>query len=115
MDKVDKNTEAKIQQLQMFEQSLTNLLSQRQQFQTQLIEVESALTEIKDTPSVYKIVGNIMVSGDKQKIEKDLRSKKEVVQLRIKNLEKQEDQIKEKAKKIQTEVMQEMKSGEKDD
>jgi prefoldin beta subunit len=101
--------DAKIQQLQMIEQSLTNLLMQRQQFQSQLVEIESALSEMESSPEVYKIVGNIMVSGDKAKIKEDLDRKKEIAELRIKNLEKQENQIKEKAKKLQTEVLDDMK------
>jgi prefoldin beta subunit len=113
MAKVDEATEAKIQQLQLIEQSLTNLLMQRQQFQTQLIEIDSALSELENTDTIYKIVGNIMISSDKEKIRSELTSKKEVVELRIKNLEKQENQIKEKAKKLQSEVLSEMKGGEK--
>jgi len=37
-----------------------------------------------------------------------LASKKEVVQLRIKNMEKQENQLRDKATKLQDEVMKEM-------
>ena len=108
------STEEKIQQLQMIEQSLSNLLIQRQQFQSQLIEVDSALKEVVSTGIVYKIIGNIMVKTEKEKINSDLTSKKEIIELRIKNLEKQETQIKDKAKKIQSKVIEEMKDKECD-
>lgn len=114
MNEIEKTTEAKIQQLQMIEQSLTNLLMQRQQFQSQLIEIESALAELEKTQKVFKIIGNIMVDSKKEDIKKDLIIKKETYDIRIKNLQKQEDNIKEKAKLIQSQVLNEMKPGEKD-
>ncbi len=100
-----KETQEKIGQLQLIEQNLQNLLAQKQQFQSQMIEIDSALKEIKTSKEAYKIVGNIMVSSDKESLEKDLKEKKEMVDIRIKALEKQEKQLKEKAQKIQQEVM----------
>ena len=105
---VSKETEQKISQLQLFEQSLQNLLVQKQQFQSQLVEVESALTELKESKDTYKIIGNIMVSSKKEDIKKELESKKELTHIRIKTFEKQESTIKEKAQKIQKEVMESM-------
>ena len=43
----DKETEKKIEQLQLLEQSLQSFLVQRQQYQSHEIEIESALNEIK--------------------------------------------------------------------
>ncbi|GAG16427.1 unnamed protein product, partial [marine sediment metagenome] len=88
---VEKETEKKISQLQMMEQSMQTFLMQKQQFQTQLVEIESALKELEKSKEAYKIVGNIMVSGNKEDIENDLKKKKEIVELRIKTLEKQEN------------------------
>lgn len=100
-----KETQEKIGQLQLIEQNLQNLLAQRQQFQAQLLEIDSALKEIKTSEKAYKIIGNIMVSSDKGSLEKDLKEKKDMMDIRIKALEKQEQQLKEKAQKIQQEVM----------
>ncbi len=105
---VSKDTEKKIEQLQLYEQNLQNLLTQRQQFQIQLIEVESALKELETTDIAYKLVGNIMVSSKKGDLKKELSSKKETMDLRVKTLEKQESQIKEKATKLREEVMEKM-------
>src|SRR3989338_1187998 len=102
-------TQESIQQLQLMEQNLQNLFMQRQQFQTQMLEAESALKEIKATSQAYKIVGNIMISSSKEQLEQELQQKKEVLEIRIKNLQKQEDLIKEKAKRLQQEVVQDMK------
>ena len=99
MAELSKETEQKIEQLQLFEQSLQSMLMQKQQFQSQLAEINSALGELEKTEEAYKIVGNIMVSSKKEDLKEDLGSKKEIIELRIKTLEKQENHTKEKAKK----------------
>lgn len=106
---VSKETEQKIGQLQMFEQSLQNFLGQKQQFQVQLVEVESALSELGSTGKAYKIVGNIMVEAEKDELKADLQSKKEMLELRLKTMERQESQVREKASKIQSEILKNIK------
>ena len=106
---VSKETEQKIGQLQMFEQSLQNFLGQKQQFQVQLVEVESALNELENTEKAYKIVGNIMVESDKNELKADLNSRKEMLELRIRTMEKQESQVREKASNLQSEIIKKIK------
>ena len=106
---VSKETEQKIGQLQMFEQSMQNFLGQKQQFQVQLVEIESALSELENTEKAYKIVGNIMVESDKNELKADLNSKKEMLEIRIKTMEKQEEQVREKASKLQSEILKKIK------
>ncbi len=106
---VSKETEQKISQLQMFEQSLQNFLGQKQQFQIQLVEIESALSELENTDKAYKIVGNIMVESDKEELKSDLNSKKEMLELRIRTMEKQEAQVRERASKLQSEILKKIK------
>ncbi len=106
---VSKETEQKIGQLQMFEQSLQSFLGQKQQFQIQLVEIESALNELDNTDKAYKIVGNIMVEADKDELKADLQSKKEILELRIKTMEKQESQVRERASKLQSEILEKIK------
>ena len=108
MAEVSKETEKKISQLQMLEQGMQSLLMQKQQFQLQQVEIESALKELESVDEAYKIIGNIMVLSKKSDLETDLASKKEVIELRIKNMEKQENQLREKASKLQAEVLKEM-------
>jgi len=109
---VSKETEQKIGQLQMFEQSLQSFLGQKQQFQVQLVEVESALNELDNTEKAYKIVGNIMVETDRNELKADLQSKKEMLELRIKTMEKQESQVRDKASKLQSEILMKIKKEE---
>ena len=106
---VSKETEQKIGQLQMFEQSLQTFLGQKQQFQVQLVEVESALNELDGTDKAYKIVGSIMVEADKNELKSELQSRKEMLELRIKTMEKQESQVREKASKLQSDILKKIK------
>ncbi len=106
---VDKDTEQKIAQLQMFEQNLQNFHMQKQNFSNQVLEIENAIEELnKSKDDAFKLVGNIMLKKDKKDLIKDLESKKEVLDLRVKNIEKQENQIKDKAKGIRDDVMKKL-------
>lgn len=108
---MDKETEQQISQLQLLEQNLQVFQAQKQNFQAHLFEVENALKEVENAKGqAYKIVGAIMVSSDPEKLKRDLESKKEVLELRIKNIRKQEDSVKEKAEKLQADVVKKLKS-----
>jgi|TARA_B100002003_G_scaffold66470_1_gene61763 prefoldin beta subunit len=100
-----KESEEKIAQLQLLEQNMQNFNMQKQQFQMQLNEIASALENLKDSEKSYKIVANIMINAKKEDLEKELNQKREMLELRIKKLEKQEEEIREKSQKIQKEVL----------
>jgi prefoldin beta subunit len=102
----------KIAQLQMAEQRLQNFLMQKQTFQGQLLEVDNALTEAKDAEEVYRIFGQIMVKADKDKINKELGDKKDLLDKRISEIDKQEAKLKEEIGPLQEEVMGSVKDGE---
>ncbi|HLC62875.1 MAG TPA: prefoldin subunit beta [Candidatus Nanoarchaeia archaeon] len=100
----------KVAQLQQIEQNLQILLNQKQTFQSQLLEVDNALEEIKKTKKpIYKIIGTIMVSADHNETQKELEERKNVLELRVKSIEKQEQSIKQKADKLQEELMHNLK------
>ena len=104
---------AKINQLQLLQQNLQNVLNQKQQLESQLIELDSALTEVKTTEKAYKIIGKIMVACPTEKLAKDLQEKKEVIEIRFKNFAKQEERLKAGLEEAQQEVMQELKQKKK--
>ncbi len=102
----------KINQLTMLQQNMHSLLTQKQQYQSALFEIESATEELQNVEKGYKIIGNIMVASSKKKLEDDLTKRKEVIDLRLKSLEKQESKLKEKAEELQSEIMKDMKEKE---
>ena len=102
---MNKEAQESVQRLQAIEQNLQTLNMQKQQFQAQLFEIEGALKEIPTSQNTYKIVGGILIGTDKDTLQKDLQGKKELLELRVQTMEKQEKQLKEKAKKLQEEVL----------
>jgi len=106
---MNEETKEKITQLQNLEQNINSLIAQKQQFQAQNMEVDNALAQLKDTDKVFQIVGNIMVASDKDKAKKELEEKKEIIELRLKTFDKQEDKLRNQANELQQEVMKEMK------
>lgn len=109
MAEIPKETREAITKLQMLEQNMQALHAQKQQFQAQLFEFDSALKELEKTSEAYRIVGNVMVSADAKELKKDIEQRKEIAELRVKNIEKQESQLKERAEKIQKEVLGKLK------
>jgi len=101
--------ETDITQLQLLQQNLQNILLQKQQFQKQLTEIDSALKELETSETVYKIIGNIMVASKKPDLQKDIQQKKELLDLRLKNFEKQEQTLKQKTEELQKKVMETLK------
>jgi len=98
-----------INQLQLLQQNLNNLSLQKQQFQQQEIELNSALKELPTSSQSFQIVGKLMISKNKGDLVKDLEQKKEMTKLRINNIEKQEEKIKDSIKEVQEKVMSDLK------
>lgn len=107
---IDKETQEKIQELQAYEQNLHGMLLQKQAFQAELNESENALSEIsKSKEDIFRLVGNIMIKTPKEKTEKELKQKIDILSLRLKSLEKQESQLTEQSEKLKEEVMKKIK------
>ncbi|MBR9677464.1 prefoldin subunit beta [Candidatus Woesearchaeota archaeon] len=105
----EQNSQANISQLQILEQNLQSFHAQKQNFQMQLLEVQNALEEMKNAKNAYKIIGNIMVQSETKKLEVELKEKKDMFELRIKTVEKQESKLKETAENLQKEILKSMK------
>ena len=98
--------ENKFQEMQILEQNLQNILLQKQAFQMEIIETQSALKEIeKSDDEIFKIIGQLMIKTEKNKIKLELESKNKLLELRTKNLDKQEEIFAERLEKIREEVL----------
>jgi prefoldin beta subunit len=107
---LDKETQEKIKELQLYEQNLNNLLMQKQAFQLEHTETENALEEILNSKDdIYKIIGNIMIKGDKKKIEEELKKRKNLIAIRMKSIEKQESELASQAEELKKEVLKKIK------
>jgi len=103
MDKED--LQESIVKLQTMEQRLQSFILQKQNFQGQLLEIENALIESKDSEEVYRIFGQIMVKVDKAKLSEELVEKKVLLDKRIVEIEKQENKIRNELVPLQNKVM----------
>ncbi len=102
---LNKEAENKIAKLQMMEQNLQSINLQKQTFQSQLLEIENALNELDNVKEAYKIVGQIMIASKKEDLKKELDQKKEILDLRVKSLDKQEKDLKDRASSLQSEIL----------
>jgi prefoldin beta subunit len=103
-------SKSSIEDLQIMEQASQNLTLQKQLFQIELSETDNALESLKDAKGdVFKIVGNLMFKSDKNILQKDLERKKQLLELRIKSIEKQEDEMNKKFSKVREEVLKNVK------
>jgi prefoldin beta subunit len=99
--------ENKIQEMQILEQNLQNLLLQKQAFQMEFSETQSALKEIERSgDETFKVIGQLMIKTDKKSVKEELSNKEKILDLRIKSLEKQESSLTEKLESLQKEVVE---------
>ncbi len=96
-------------------QILGSISAQKQQVALQLEIINASLDELSKTKekTVYKVVGNVLFPKDAKEMQSELESKKESTDLRLKTLEKQEENALKKLKSIQSKLEAEMK-GEKE-
>jgi prefoldin beta subunit len=101
--------EKKIQEMQILEQKLQNSILQKQAFQMELAETNSALREVeKSGDEVFKIIGQLMIKSEKEKIKEELLSKQKILELRIKALEKQENSLTGQLDRLRDEITKSM-------
>ncbi|KYH38585.1 MAG: prefoldin, beta-like subunit (pfdB, PFDN6) [Candidatus Hecatellales archaeon B24] len=95
---------ARLQQLQ---QTLQMIVAQKQQVELELADMDKALEELgklSEDAQVYKSVGAIFVRKDKASVTKDLAERKELLNVRMSVLSKQEERTREKLKEIQQQI-----------
>jgi prefoldin beta subunit len=98
--------EKKLEEMQIIEQKLQNSIFQKQAFQIELAETNSALKEIEKTEDeIFKIIGQLMIKTEKPKILEELLNKQKILELRIKSLEKQENSLREQLEKIRNDLI----------
>jgi len=109
-----KETQDKIQEMSLTEHNLQNLSLQKQAFQMELNEVSSAIEETeKSKDDAYKIVGQVMIRADKKELLEELKEKQQVLNLRVKSIEKQEALLIDRLGRLKKEVEEMIKTRKK--
>ncbi len=102
--------ENNLQEMQFLEQNLQNILIQKQNFQIEFGEIQNALSELERSgEEIYKIVGQLMIKSEKNKVKEELSNKEKLLNLRLKTLEKQETAVSERIEKLREQMINSMK------
>jgi len=104
---LDEETQRKIQEIQAIEGNFQQIMMQKQTFTYELNETDLALDELgKSEGEVFKLVGNqIVIKSTKEKLQEELKHKKELIETRLKNIEKQEKEFEAKVQDLRQEIM----------
>ena len=79
-NKISEEKNKNIQELQFLEQNIQNIFFQKQAFQMELTETQSALREIENSQEdAYKLIGQLMIKVPKSKIIEELSEKEKLL------------------------------------
>ena len=98
--------------LQQLQQTLQGVMSQKQQLELQLTEVEQATSELEhlnETAVVYKSIGALLVKSEKEKVSTELTERQELLKMRVDVLAKQEERLRTQVKDLQEKLQQELR------
>ena len=98
--------------LQQLQQTLQGVLTQKQQLELELNEVEQALSELEkltDVAVIYKSIGSLLVKSEKTKVTTELNERKELLNMRINVLGKQEERLRTQVKDLQEKLQRDLR------
>ena len=101
----------RLQRLQQLQSTMQQLLLQKQRIEMEMVESDKAieaLEEVQGDSKVYKSVGAVLVEKDKESVLKELKERKEFLEMRAKVLKKQEDKTQEKMTTLQETLQKEL-------
>lgn len=112
MEKLSPQLRHQLAQFQQVQQQAQVLLNQRQQLELLLKETERALEELSklsEDAVVYKSVGTLLVRSEKVKMQKDLAEQKEMFDLRVKTIERQEERAVQRLREMRDKIDEALK------
>jgi len=99
--------------LQQTQQNLQSIMMQKQQLESEKLETEKALEELKkasDDESVFKHAGTIMIKSNKKDLIDELEEHVELAKPKSSLLVKQEERLKTTLKEQETKIQEIMKN-----
>ena len=106
MNSISPQLQNQIAQFQQLQQQLQAVTSQKIQMEAQMKEIERTSEELdKAAGDVYKNVGSLMIKvNDKEPVKMELEESKETLEVRIKSMERQENNLREKYTEMQATI-----------
>jgi len=98
--------------LQQLQQTLQGVLTQKQQLELELNEVEQALGELEkltDASVIYKSIGSLLVKSKRANVTTELNERKELLNMRISVLGKQEERLRTQVKDLQDKLQRDLR------
>jgi len=99
--------------LQQTQQNLQSIMMQKQQLESEKLETEKALEELKkasDDESVFKHAGTIMIKSNKKDLIDELEEQVELAKTKASLLVKQEERLKTTLKEQETKIQEIMQN-----
>jgi len=99
--------------LQQTQQNFQSIMMQKQQLESEKLEIEKALEELKkagDDESVFKHAGTIMIKSNKKDLIDELEEHVELAKTKASLLVKQEERLKITLKEQETKIQELMKN-----
>ena len=99
-------------QFQQTQQNFQSILMQKQQLESQKLETEKALEELKkagDDEAVFKHAGTIMIKSNKKELLEELEEQMELAKTKASLLAKQEERLKVTLQEQETKIQEMMK------
>jgi len=111
ISKLPPQVQERLLRLQQRQQTLQAVLTQKQQLELEFTEVEQALGELEkmtDEVVIYKSVGSLLVKSERPKVTSELNERKDLLNMRISVLGKQEERLRSQIKELQTKLQQDL-------
>ena len=99
-------------QFQQTQQNFQSILMQKQQLESQKLETEKALEELRkagDDEAVFKHAGTIMIKSNKKELLEELEEQMELAKTKASLLAKQEERLKVTLQEQETKIQEMMK------
>ena len=112
ISKLPPQVQQRLLRLRQLQQTLQGVLTQKQQLELELTEVEQAIDELEkltDNATIYKSIGALLVKSEKGKVTTDLNERKELLDMRINVLGKQEERLRSQVKELQTKLQRDLR------
>jgi prefoldin beta subunit len=109
ISKLPPKVQERLLRLQQLQQTLQSILVQKQNVELELTEIEQATNELQklaEDATIYKAVGSLLVKSEKAKVTSDLNDRKELLNVRVSVLGKQEERLRGQLKDLQTKLQQ---------
>ncbi|HUU07744.1 MAG TPA: prefoldin subunit beta [Thermoplasmata archaeon] len=108
MDNLPPKVQNQIAQFQQLAQQIQMITSQKLQFDAQVRELDKAIAELDkagEDAVVYRNVGSLMIqSKDKAALATELKDQKEMLEVRVKTLDRQDKQLRERHQGLQKQI-----------